>query len=144
MTRTFFLSPAGICCLQPHGQDHTGHLVPIRPQSNHSEVHRAQTALVSLHHNCESILLVTYLKENPGSLVKVILFFILRTFMFSCEFQASNTAALIYIFLSHRRKVTVGKSIMTADCPRGLLPDSAVTLSSLRSVLMSFILSFWF
>lgn len=47
---------AGVRRLQPHGPHHPGHLVPLRPQPNHSEVHGEEAALVSLHHNRESLL----------------------------------------------------------------------------------------
>jgi len=44
---------AGVRGLQPHGQNHPGHLVPIRPESDHSEVHGAEAAGVPLHHHGE-------------------------------------------------------------------------------------------
>lgn len=70
VTRSLFLSHVGICRLQPHRQDHPSHLVQIWPQSNHSQVHRAETALLPLHHNGEWILLWVMLE--PQSLIKLI------------------------------------------------------------------------
>lgn len=51
--RLCFLFFLGIRRLQPHGQDHPSHLVQIRPQSNHSQVHRAEAALLPLRHHSE-------------------------------------------------------------------------------------------
>lgn len=47
----------GVRRLQPHRQDHPGHLVPIRPESNHCQVHREEAAFVPIHHHGEGILL---------------------------------------------------------------------------------------
>lgn len=47
----------GVRRLQPHRQDHPGHLVPIRPESNHCQIHREEAAFVPIHHHGEGMLL---------------------------------------------------------------------------------------
>lgn len=46
-------SHTGVCRLQPHGKNYPSDLVQIRPQPDHSEVHREETALLPLHHHSE-------------------------------------------------------------------------------------------
>lgn len=45
----------GVCGVQPYGPHHPGHLVSLWPESNHSQIHREETAFLPLHHYCESL-----------------------------------------------------------------------------------------
>lgn len=47
-------SAPGVRRLQPHRPHHPRHLVPVRPQPHHSQVHRETTASVQVHHHGES------------------------------------------------------------------------------------------
>lgn len=47
------LTSTGVCGLQPYGPNHPSHLVQIRYESNHSQIHREETALLPLHNNSE-------------------------------------------------------------------------------------------
>lgn len=43
----------GVRRLQPHGPHHPCHLVPLRPQPHHGQVHRETAAPVQVHHHGE-------------------------------------------------------------------------------------------
>uniref|UniRef100_A0A674H3A2 Endoplasmic reticulum-Golgi intermediate compartment protein n=1 Tax=Taeniopygia guttata TaxID=59729 RepID=A0A674H3A2_TAEGU len=40
----------GVRSLQPHRPHHPSHLVPLRPEPHHSEIHREETAFVQVYH----------------------------------------------------------------------------------------------
>ena len=46
-------STPGVRRLQPHGPHHPGHLVPLRPQPHHGQVHGETAASVPVHHHGE-------------------------------------------------------------------------------------------